>query len=65
MIDKYVIVDFDGFKDVINEVGGIDVDVFFDFDEKSDVDESKWIYFKKGEMYLNGEEVLVYVCMRK
>ncbi|CAN2248354.1 LCP family protein [Bacillus vallismortis] len=64
-IDKYVTVDFDGFKDVINEVGGIDVDVPFDFDEKSDVDESKRIYFKKGEMHLNGEEALAYARMRK
>ncbi|WP_336183747.1 LCP family protein [Bacillus sp. 205(2023)] len=64
-IDKYVTVDFDGFKDVINEVGGIDVDVPFDFDEKSDVDESKRIYFKKGEMHLNGEKALAYARMRK
>ncbi|KAF1678078.1 LCP family protein [Bacillus mexicanus] len=64
-IDKYVTVDFDGFKDVINEVGGIDINVPFDFDEKSDVDESKRIYFKKGEMHLNGEEALAYARMRK
>lgn len=33
-IDKYATVDFDGFKDVIDEVGGIDIDVPFDFNEK-------------------------------
>ena len=36
-IDKYVTVDFNGFKDVIDEVGGVDVKVPFDFDEMSDV----------------------------
>ncbi|QUF64918.1 LCP family protein [Bacillus atrophaeus] len=64
-IDKYVTVDFDGFKDVINEVGGIDVDVPFDFNEKSDVDKSKKIYFTKGKMHLDGEEALAYARMRK
>ncbi|MFS0656778.1 LCP family protein [Bacillus sp. 179-C3.3 HS] len=64
-IDKYATVDFDGFKDVIDEVGGIDVDVPFDFHEKSDVKESKKIYFQKGNMHLNGEEALAYARMRK
>ncbi|MBK4213304.1 LytR family transcriptional regulator [Bacillus safensis] len=64
-IDKYATVDFDGFKDVIDEVGGIDIDVPFDFNEKSDVKKSKKIYFKKGNMHLNGEEALAYARMRK
>ncbi|MFT0801519.1 LCP family protein [Bacillus swezeyi] len=64
-IDYYATVDFDGFKEVIDEIGGIDVDVPFDFDEKSDVSKSKRIYFKKGNMHLNGEEALAYARMRK
>ncbi|WP_307892647.1 LCP family protein [Bacillus swezeyi] len=64
-IDYYATVDFDGFKDVIDEIGGIDVDVPFDFDEKSDVSKTKRIYFKKGNMHLNGEEALAYARMRK
>ncbi|MFP3423383.1 LCP family protein, partial [Bacillus sp. SIMBA_161] len=49
-------VDFDGFKDVIDEVGRIDIDVPFDFNEKSDVKKYKKIYFKKGNMHLSGGE---------
>ncbi|ATH93447.1 LytR family transcriptional regulator [Bacillus glycinifermentans] len=64
-IDYYATVDFDGFKDVIDEIGGIDVDVPFDFDEKSDVSKTKRIYFKKGNMHLNGEQALAYARMRK
>ncbi|MBY8911575.1 LCP family protein [Bacillus sp. YC2] len=64
-IDKYVTVDFNGFKDVIDEVGGIDVKVPFDFDEMSDVSKKKRIYFKKGNMHLNGEQALAYARMRK
>ena len=64
-IDYYATVDFDGFKDVIDEIGGIDVDVPFDFNEKSDVSKTKRIYFKKGNMHLNGEEALAYARMRK
>ncbi|MGE6630233.1 LCP family protein [Bacillus sp. NPDC077027] len=64
-IDKYATVDFDGFKDVIDELGGIDVEVPFDFDEKSDIKKSKKIYFTKGNMHLNGEEALAYARMRK
>ncbi|BDC56511.1 putative transcriptional regulator YvhJ [Bacillus altitudinis] len=64
-IDKFATVDFDGFKDVIDEVGGIDIDVPFDFNEKSDVKKPKKIYFKKGKRHLNGEEALAYARMRK
>lgn len=64
-IDKYVTVDFNGFKDVIDEVGGVNVKVPFDFDEMSDVSKKKRIYFKKGNMHLNGEQALAYARMRK
>ncbi|MBS4195726.1 LCP family protein [Lederbergia citri] len=64
-IDYYVTVNFDGFKNIIDELNGITVDVPFDFWEKSDVVGSGRIYFKKGEMTLNGEEALAYARMRK
>jgi polyisoprenyl-teichoic acid--peptidoglycan teichoic acid transferase len=63
-IDYYVTVGFQGFKDIINELGGVTVDVPFDFNEKSDED-SKLIYFKEGNMSLTGEEALAYARMRK
>lgn len=63
-IDYYTTVNFEGFKNVIDIVGGVEVEVPFDFTEKSDVDSSK-IYFKEGPMKLNGEEALAYARMRK
>ncbi|WP_339147873.1 MULTISPECIES: LCP family protein [unclassified Sutcliffiella] len=63
-IDYYTTVNFEGFKNVIDIVGGVEVEVPFDFTEKSDVDSSR-IYFKEGPMKLNGEEALAYARMRK
>ncbi|BCB05753.1 LCP family protein [Bacillus sp. KH172YL63] len=63
-IDYYVTIGFDSFKDIINEVGGVSVDVPFDFYEKSDEDNQK-IYFTEGTMELDGEEALAYARMRK
>jgi LCP family protein required for cell wall assembly len=64
-IDYYAMVGFKGFKDVVDEIGGIDVDVPFDFTEESDLSKNKVIEFKKGPMHLNGEEALAYARMRK
>jgi polyisoprenyl-teichoic acid--peptidoglycan teichoic acid transferase len=63
-IDYYATVSFEGFKDIIDEIGGVTVDVPFDFWEKSDVT-GKRIYFKEGKMKLDGEEALAYARMRK
>jgi LCP family protein required for cell wall assembly len=63
-IDYYASVNFNGFKEIIDEIGGITVDVPFDFWEKSDETKKK-IYFTEGEMKLNGEEALAYARMRK
>ncbi|CAN7177149.1 LCP family protein [Rossellomorea sp. LjRoot5] len=62
-IDYYVTVNFNGFKNIIDEVGGVTVDVPFDF---SDINKD-WdkFYFKEGKQKLNGEEALVYARMRK
>jgi len=63
-IDYYATVNFKGFKNIIDEIGGITVNVPFDFWEKSDIDGRK-IEFKEGKMHLNGEEALAYARMRK
>lgn len=63
-IDYYVTVGFKGFKEIIDEIGGVTVDVPFDFYEKSDEDNRK-LYFTEGQMRLNGEEALAYARMRK
>lgn len=63
-IDYFIKVNFDGFIHIIDEIGGITVDVPFDFSEDTTKKGEK-AYFKKGEMHLNGEEALAYVRMRK
>jgi len=68
-IDYYATVNFNGFKEIVDEVGGVTVEVPFDFTEKSDVQSEsgakETIEFHKGTMKLNGEEALAYARMRK
>lgn len=64
-VDHYIKIDFKGFKGIVDAVGGITVDVPFDFEERSDIDYYKLIQFKQGQQELNGEEALAYVRMRK
>ncbi|PLT35719.1 LCP family protein [Bacillus sp. V5-8f] len=62
-IDYYALVNFKGFTKVIDEVGGVTVDVPFDF---KDIDKDWNHYsFKEGKQTLNGDEALVYSRMRK
>ncbi|MGG3887934.1 LCP family protein [Metabacillus fastidiosus] len=63
-IDYYAEVNFRAFKEVVDELNGVTVNVPFDFWENSDEDNRR-IYFKKGEMTLDGEEALAYARMRK
>jgi polyisoprenyl-teichoic acid--peptidoglycan teichoic acid transferase len=63
-IDYYVTIGFNGFKEIINEIGGVTVDVPFDFYENSDDGGGK-IYFTEGQMKLNGREALAFARMRK
>jgi len=64
-IDYYVKVGFKGFVSGVNEIGGVDVDVPFNFWEHNIEDHNNRIYFTKGSMHLNGEQALAYVRMRK
>jgi polyisoprenyl-teichoic acid--peptidoglycan teichoic acid transferase len=64
-IDYYVTVDFNGFKNIVDAVGGIDVDVPFDFWENTDTTPRKKVYFTKGMMHLDGQQALAYSRMRK
>lgn len=61
-IDYYAAVDFDAFVNIIDIMGGVTVDVPFDFSEMTM--DKEIIQFYKGEMHLNGEEALAYVRMR-
>ncbi|SDW43176.1 transcriptional attenuator, LytR family [Marininema mesophilum] len=62
-IDYYVKVNFQGFIDVVNTLGGVDVNVKFPF--KQEQIGGKVISFKPGPTRLNGNEALAYVRMRK
>ncbi|MGN1385891.1 MAG: LCP family protein [Bacillus sp. (in: firmicutes)] len=64
-IDYYATVNFEGFKAIVDEIGGVDVEVPFDFWEYTDGWPREKIYFTEGLSHLNGEEALAYARMRK
>ncbi|MEK3888336.1 polyisoprenyl-teichoic acid--peptidoglycan teichoic acid transferase TagU [Bacillus sp. FSL K6-3431] len=57
-IDYYVKMNMEGFKDIVDSVGGITVNNDFDFSEGGH-------HFAKGQLNLNGKEALSYARMRK
>ncbi|MGN7310910.1 LCP family glycopolymer transferase [Alkalicoccobacillus gibsonii] len=61
-IDHYAIAKFDGLKDIVDALGGIDVDVAFTFDF---TEKGKTLHFTEGPSHLNGEEALAYSRERK
>ncbi|SMO59353.1 transcriptional attenuator, LytR family [Melghirimyces algeriensis] len=61
-IDYYVKVNFNGFIELVDAVGGVDVNVPFDFSMRL-FDQMQ--YYKKGPAHLNGTRALGYVRMRK
>jgi polyisoprenyl-teichoic acid--peptidoglycan teichoic acid transferase len=62
-VDYYIKTGVQGFQDVVDELGGITVTVPFDFKQ---VDlKNNYVYFKEGEMELDGREALAFVQMRK
>lgn len=64
-IDKYVAVDFKGFAEIVNALGGVSIDVKHGFWEKNIFNDNKRIYFEEGPTKLNGAEALAFVRMRK
>ncbi|WP_251551938.1 LCP family protein [Neobacillus muris] len=57
-IDYYIQVNMEGFKDIVDAVGGIDVDNQYAF-------ELDGVRLKKGPQHLDGTEALQYARMRK
>lgn len=57
-IDYYIEVNMEGFRDIVDAVGGVDVynDIAFTLEGMS---------FEKGNIHLNGEQALKYTRMRK
>ncbi len=66
-IHYYVRVDFDGFIEFIDEIGGIDVNVersFTDYQYPAGPDEYQVVSFEAGEQHMDGDTALKYVRSR-
>ena len=63
-IDNYICMDTAGFRDIINALGGLDIDVPFDM-EYEDPEQNLYIHLKAGPQHLNGEEAEQFVRFRK
>ncbi|WP_228550096.1 LCP family glycopolymer transferase [Salinibacillus xinjiangensis] len=63
-VDYYATVNFDGFKNIVDVLGGIDVNVPFDFQQNSDDRIAEKLQFYEGPMELNGRYALAYARMR-
>lgn len=63
-IDYYVIMDIDTFKNVVDALGGVEVDVQFDMDY-DDPAQNLHIHIKKGKQVLSGEQAEGFVRYRK
>ncbi|WP_202412348.1 LCP family protein [Halobacillus litoralis] len=64
-IDKYASVNFEGFAEIVDVLGGVTVDVKQGFWERSHLQHDKRIEFTEGETKMDGEEALAFVRMRK
>lgn len=63
--DHTVVFNFKSFISVIDVLGGIEVDVPFDFTEQNSQGKHGTMVFKKGKQVLSGEEALAFARMRK
>ncbi|ABS21141.1 LCP family protein [Bacillus cytotoxicus] len=57
-IDYYIKFNFDSFLNLIDTIGGIDVDVPVTFTEQDSKDQADAIHLEKGYQHLNGEQAL-------
>jgi len=64
-INHYVQLDFDGFPEIVDAVGGVDIDVPKTIDSQYPV-EYDWtdVHFDAGPQHMNGDRALVYVRVR-
>ncbi|MFK4998705.1 LCP family protein [Bacillus sp. N9] len=64
-VDYYVRMDFDAFMQVVDALGGIDIDVPYAFSEQDSNDYEGAISLQAGMQTLNGEEALALARTRK
>lgn len=62
-IDYYARINFQGFEDIVDALGGVEVNVQFPFHQVAIGGDM--VYFEPGVKELNGSEALAYVRMRK
>lgn len=63
-VDYYVTTNFEGFENIVDSLGGIEIDVPFTFTTQLS-GSLKNFTFEEGPMSVNGNEALAYVRMRK
>ena len=64
-IDNHVVFNFDSFVSIIDQIGGIEIDVQYAFCEQDSSGKKNAICLDKGLQTLSGEEALSYARMRK
>lgn len=64
-IDYYATVNFISFKQIIDSVGGIDVNVPYDINSEYAKDNSGTLLIPEGNQHLNGEQALIFSRIRK
>jgi len=64
-VDYYVRLNFDAFIEIIDALGGIEINVPFDIVEQNSHRQKNTIKIKKGLQTLNGEQALAYARTRK
>lgn len=62
--DHYAIVDFNGFKQIIDLIGGVDVVVTQHMEDKCDFNEVKWCVVEPGTVHMDSNYALWYVRAR-
>lgn len=64
-IDHYVKMNFNAFMEVVEAVGGVEVNVPYEIKELDSKDRLRKVHLKPGLQKLNGEEALAFVRTRK
>lgn len=64
-VDYVVTINFEAFIEIIDTLGGVEVDVPFTFTEMDSGDNKGALTIEEGNQTLNGEEALAFVRMRK
>ncbi len=66
-LDGYVLIDFDGFKEVVDSAGGVTIDVPYDIEDPEYPTEdygTEVVKFEQGIQHMDGETALKYVRTR-